>query len=157
VRTPAPDPGPTTGLPRSFHGPTVSTTEAPPAPGTRTAASLEGTGTVPKDSFRYSSRIKTGDEPAPNPAEAREGFTVPDMGPGTAAAVGMTEPAAIGFPITPAATSEAAGGLGGGPGLGGRPRPGRPLGCIVQQEKNSKILSVFFSRSAKNLPFSSRS
>ncbi len=133
MRTPAPDPDHTTGLPRSSHGPTVSPTEAPPVLGTRTAASLEGTGTVPRDSPRFSSRIKTGDEPALNPAEAREVFTVPvpdtvpDMGPDTAAAVGMTEPAAIGFPVTPAATSEAAGGLGGGPGLGGRLRPGRPL------------------------------
>ncbi len=87
-------------------------------------------------------------EPAVNPAEAREVSTVPDtdpdMGPGTAGAVGMTEPATIGFPVTPAATSEAAGGLGGGPGLGGRLRPGRPLCWIVQHEKKSKILSVFF-------------
>jgi hypothetical protein len=149
VRTPAPDPDPTTGLPRSSHGPTVSPTEAPLVPGTRTAASVEGTGTDPRDS-QFSSRIKTGDKPALNPAEAREVFTVPvpdtvpDMGPDMAAAVGMTdtvpdmvldteaavgltEPAAIGFPVTPTATSKAAGGLGGGPGLGARHRPGRPL------------------------------
>jgi hypothetical protein len=39
--------------------------------------------------------------------------------PDTAAAAVLTEPAAIGFPVTHAETSEAAGG-GGGPGLGGR-------------------------------------
>ncbi len=42
--------------------------------------------------------MKTGDEPARNPAEVREDFTVPDTGPVTAAAVGMTEPAATSFP-----------------------------------------------------------
>jgi hypothetical protein len=45
----------------------------------------------------------------------------------TAAAVGLTEPAAIGLPVTHAVTSEAAGEPGGGPGLGGRYRPGRLL------------------------------
>jgi hypothetical protein len=53
--------------------------------------------------------------------------TAPDMGPDTAAAVGLTEPAAIGLPVTHAVTSEAAGEPGGGPGLGGRYRPGRHL------------------------------
>ncbi len=111
---------------------------------------MEGTGTAHRDPSRFSSRTKTGDEPALNPAEAREAFTVPvpdtvpdmgpdtaaavgmtdtvpDMGPDTAAVVGLTEPAAIVSPVTHAVTSEAAGGLGGGPGLGGRYRPGRHL------------------------------
>ncbi len=151
MRIPAPDPDPTTGLPRSSHDPSVRATGAHPVPGTRMAASMEGTGTVPRDPSRFSSHIKTGEESAPDPTEAREASTAPvpdtaldtgpvmaaavgmtdtapDMGPDTAAAVvGSTEPAAIGPPAIHAVTSEAAGEPGGGPGLGGRYRPGRHL------------------------------
>jgi hypothetical protein len=107
------------------------------------------TGTAPRDPSRLSSHTKTGEEPALVPVEVREAFTVPapdtvpdmgpdmaaavgmtvtapEMGPDTAAAAGRTEPAAIGLLVTHAVTSEVAGG-GGGPGLGGRYRPGRPL------------------------------
>jgi hypothetical protein len=145
VRIPVPDPDPTTGLPCRSIGPTVRATEAPPVTGTRTVASMEGTGTAPRDLSRLSSHTKTGEEPALVPVEVREAFTVPvpDTGPGMAAAVGMTvtapemvpdtaaaagltEEAAIGLPVTHAVTSEVAGG-GGGPGLGGRYRPGRLL------------------------------
>ncbi len=133
---------PTTGLPSRFTVPSLRATEAPPVTGTRTVASMEGTGTAPRDPSRLSSSTKTGEEPALGPAGAREASTAPDpdtgpgTGPDTAAAVGrmvsapemvpdtaaaavLTEPAAIGFPVTHAETSEAAGG-GGGPGLGGR-------------------------------------
>ncbi len=149
MRIPALDPDPTTGLPRSPHDPSVRATGDHPVPGTRMAASMEGTGTVPRDLSRLSSHSKTGEESVPDPTKVREASTAPvpdtvlDAGPVTAveaavgrtvtapdtaaAVVGSTEPAAIGLPAISAVTPEDAGGPGGGPGLGGRYRPGRLL------------------------------
>ena len=135
MRIPDLDPDPTSGPP-------LRATEAPPATGSRKVVSMAGTGTAPRDPSRPSSNTKTEEDPALGPAGALEASTAPDpvtgpaTGPDTAAAVGkrdsapemvpdtvavaaLTEPAAIGSPVTHAETSEVGGG-GGGPGLGGR-------------------------------------
>jgi hypothetical protein len=115
---------------------------------------MEGTETAHRGPSRYSSRTKTGDDPAPNLAEDPEVFTdpapdmapatgpdkaaavgmtdtVPDTGPDSAAVVGSTEPAVIVSPAAHVVTSEVAGGEGDGPGPGGRYRPDLLLSRVV--------------------------
>ncbi len=147
MRTPAPDPAPSTGLPRKLRGPAARSREVPPATNSRAAASSDATGTA----HRGPSPSQTGADPVPTTAAAPEASTEPepdldtapamgpvksaadkttdtgrvtDTDPDIAVAVGSTEPAAIGSPATPAAIPEGAGEEGVGPGSGGRFRHG---------------------------------
>ncbi len=145
MRTPAPDPAPSTALSRKPHGPAARAREVPPATNSRAAASTDATGTA----HRGPSPCRTGADPAPTTAAAPEASTEPDLDmatamgpvksaadkmmdtgrvtdtdPDIAGAVGSTEPAASGSTTAPVDFSEGAGEEGVGPGSGGRYRHG---------------------------------
>ena len=143
MRTPAPDPAPSTGLSRKLHCPAARAREVPPATNSRAAASTDATGTA----HRGPSPCKTGADPAPTTAAAPEASTEPDLDmatamgpvksaadkmmdtgrdtdPDIAGAAGSTEPAASGSTTAPVDFTEGEGEEGVGPGSGGRYRHG---------------------------------
>ncbi len=135
ARTPDPDPARTARPPRSPPAQTASPTEPPSLTGTREATSTAHTVRATRGILLPHPLTRTGEEPAPLLAEAREDTT--DQGIETAGEA--RDPEADGTLEASAAISGTVGGTGGGPGRGGRHRH---LPAIDQDQRSKQYFAA---------------